>query len=168
MRIRAATVDDAAQIAGVHVAAWQAAYRGLIPDAIRDGLSIKDRAERWREILKPSAGITFIGGTGKVVTGFCNLIPSRDNEPGSKAVGEIAAIYVHPVHWRAGTGRKLCERALREAQKWQCKSVTLWTLSTNTPAIRFYEAMGFVPDGATKMEWLKDFKIHEIRLRIHV
>ena len=33
MRLRAASPGDAAAIAQVHVAAWHAAYRGLIPDS---------------------------------------------------------------------------------------------------------------------------------------
>jgi hypothetical protein len=36
--VRRATLDDAPAIARVHVAAWQRAYRGQMPDAVLDGL----------------------------------------------------------------------------------------------------------------------------------
>jgi hypothetical protein len=43
LSVRAATPDDAAAVAGVHVRSWQAAYRGLIADAYLDGLNPDDR-----------------------------------------------------------------------------------------------------------------------------
>ena len=50
--VRAATPADAAAIAGVHVRSWQAAYRGIVPDEVLDGLSLPDREQRWRSILR--------------------------------------------------------------------------------------------------------------------
>jgi hypothetical protein len=38
MDIRAARMEDVPQIAAVHVRSWQAAYRGLLPQAYLDGL----------------------------------------------------------------------------------------------------------------------------------
>jgi hypothetical protein len=38
--VREASVNDAAAIADLHVRAWQMAYRGIVPDAILDGMSI--------------------------------------------------------------------------------------------------------------------------------
>ena len=45
--LRDATPDDAHAIATVHVASWQVAYRGFMPDAVLDGLSVDDRARKW-------------------------------------------------------------------------------------------------------------------------
>jgi hypothetical protein len=39
--VRPATPDDADAIASVHVRSWQAAYRGIVPDAMLDALSIQ-------------------------------------------------------------------------------------------------------------------------------
>jgi hypothetical protein len=39
MRIRLARPEDAGPIAEVHVAAWQAAYGGLMPDSYLDQLT---------------------------------------------------------------------------------------------------------------------------------
>ena len=49
--IRPATVDDAAAVAHVHVSSWRSTYRGLMPDAVLDSLSVERRAEFWREVI---------------------------------------------------------------------------------------------------------------------
>ena len=168
MRIRVATAADAAEIARVQVAAWQVAYRGLIPDAILDTLDPQQRASRWQEILTQPGGITFVVEAESRIVGFSNLVPSRDSQADPKAIAEIAAIYVHPGHWREGIGRELCHRSLQEASKRGLSSVTLWVLNTNLSAIKFYEALGFVSDGETKTEKLNDFELHEVRFRCHL
>ena len=49
MQIRRPTVDDAPDIASIHVSAWQAAYRGIVPDAFLDALSVDQREARWSD-----------------------------------------------------------------------------------------------------------------------
>ena len=49
--IRPATPEDALAIAAVHVDAWKAAYRGIVPDEFLDSLSIEQRSDAWRQIL---------------------------------------------------------------------------------------------------------------------
>jgi len=43
MKIHLATPDDALPLARLHVAAWRAAYRGLVPDEFLDGLDVDAR-----------------------------------------------------------------------------------------------------------------------------
>lgn len=45
--VRHATANDAAAIAQVHVASWQAAYRGLLPEALLVSLSVERRQRHW-------------------------------------------------------------------------------------------------------------------------
>lgn len=168
MQIRVATGADAAEIARVHVISWQAAYRGLMPDAILDSLNVSHRTLCWQEILaQPHIGV-FVAEENSRIVCFCDLIPSRDRDSDSKSVAEIAAIYIHPEYWRKGIGRVLCDSAIREAQKLRFAFMTLWVLKTNSAAIQFYQNMGFAPDGATKTEMLKDFALHEVRFRLHL
>ena len=47
MNFRPAVTDDAMAVAHVHVRAWQAAYRGLMPDDHLAGLRPEDRALRY-------------------------------------------------------------------------------------------------------------------------
>jgi GNAT superfamily N-acetyltransferase len=50
--IRRATPGDVIAVATVHVRSWQAAYRGLMPDEVLDGLSVERRAGMWRSVLQ--------------------------------------------------------------------------------------------------------------------
>jgi len=45
--VRHATVDDAPALGRVHVRAWQAAYRGQMPDDYLEGLRAEERAAGW-------------------------------------------------------------------------------------------------------------------------
>jgi hypothetical protein len=48
--VRPATPPDAPAIGRLHVRAWQAAYRGHMPDAYLDGLRPTERADYWRGV----------------------------------------------------------------------------------------------------------------------
>jgi ribosomal protein S18 acetylase RimI-like enzyme len=167
MLIRTATAADARKIACVHVETWRAAYRGQIPDAVLDRLDVQRRAAFWQERLMAAREDVFVTEDGGSITGFCDLIPSRDKDADSRTAAEIAAIYILPQHWRKGAGRALCDSALAEARKRGCKIVTLWVLASNNRARGFYEAMGFRLDGATKIEKTADgHDLHEVRFRM--
>ena len=49
--VRPATVADAPAMGRLHVRAWQAAYRGEMPDDYLDGLRAEDRAAGWERAL---------------------------------------------------------------------------------------------------------------------
>jgi ribosomal protein S18 acetylase RimI-like enzyme len=168
MKVRVATGADAEDIARVHVASWQVAYRGLMPDSILDALDARHRIARWREILARPQAAVFVAEEDSHIVGFCDLLPSRDLESDPKSVGEIAAIYIYPGYYRKGIGRDLLASALREARNRGFTSVTLWVLKTNSAAIQFYKSIGFAPDGATKTEMLRDFALDEIRFRLRL
>ena len=69
MDIRAARMQDAPEIAVVHVRSWQAAYRGLLPQAYLDGLDPAQRIGRWERSL--SAAGWSDGGTLVADAGAC-------------------------------------------------------------------------------------------------
>jgi len=163
--IRPAIPGDAPAIARVHVETWQTAYRGQVPEAYLASLDIGRRTAIWTEIFRENKSITFVAEIENKVIGFCSLMPSRDEDANKKAIGEIAALYVSPRHWRRGAGRRLGERALAEARNHGWAIVTLWVLQTNTPAQVFYEQLGFVLDGVKKMLELDGHDLPEVRYR---
>lgn len=148
-QIRRAIPDDAAAIAGVHVRAWQAAYRGLMPDAVLDGLSVARRERTWRQLLTcHELTAVHLADDGTTVVGFCAVAaPSRDDDA-DDVVAQVSAIYIEPRAWRTGVGRALLERALTDLRAGGWHSVTLWVLAANRPARDFYARFGFAPDGA--------------------
>ena len=151
--VRRAVTDDAAAIADIHVRSWQAAYRGLMPDELLDGLSVADREEMWREEAQArgESGVLFVAEHEGAIAGFCALAePSRDEDAGPE-VAEVGAIYIDPDVWRVGVGRALMETALTHLQAGGWREATLWVLAGNEPALNFYARFGFAPDGFEKL-----------------
>ena len=138
MTIRAAVVDDADALAAVHVAAWRSAYRGLVPDAKLDALSVDARAERWRAWLHEAETRTLVaehaGGIGAFVT-F------------SHETGEIGALYVAPGRVRRGLGSALLDAAHAALRAAGHERAQLWVFEANAPARAFYAKHGYGPDG---------------------
>jgi ribosomal protein S18 acetylase RimI-like enzyme len=144
--IRRATVDDAAAIARVHIESWRAAYRGIVPQAHLDGMSLADRTERWEvQLAGDPAVATFVADEGAAgVVGFANGGPCRSD--GLDSDGELYAIYLLPARWRSGLGRLLMRAVVDELRARGMASLSVWVLRDNI-ACRFYEALGGVRAG---------------------
>jgi GNAT superfamily N-acetyltransferase len=136
--IREAGPADARAIAEVHVRAWRAGYRGLLPDSLLDALSVEDRARAWSARIGAGEGLTLVAAPEGVVAGFVTLVDR-----------EIAALYVHPDRWRQGLGAALLREALTELGEGEA---VVWVLAGNSGALRFYERSGFVADGAERRD----------------
>lgn len=133
--------------------AWQAAYRGIVPDAILDGMSIDSRRELWiRAIGRASsersedARIWVVEEDG-VVRGFAASRPSRD-EDAAPGTGEVNSIYLAPEAWGRGLGQALLERSTEDLRARGFAPLILWVIEANTRGRRFYELAGWRADGA--------------------
>jgi GNAT superfamily N-acetyltransferase len=148
VRIRPATPDDARRIAEVHVASWQAAYRGLLPDAYIRGLSVEEReSRRLAELAEPEPGSgTLVAEEEGRIVGFASFSASRD-EDAPDGTGEIPAIYLDPDAVGAGVGRQLFAAATEALRGAGYVRATLWVLEANARARRFYEKAGWAWDG---------------------
>lgn len=98
------------------------------------------------------------------MVGFVSFGPSED-EPVDPEVGQVYAIYVDSGHWDRGYGRALFAAAVSGLTDAGFDAATLWVLDSNTRARRFYEAAGWVADGATKTEQRGDVALREVRYR---
>lgn len=167
VRVRIASAEDARAIAAVHVRAWRAAYRGLVPEEILAGLSVERREETWRNLLeqpKQSSYTLVAIGAQEEIEGFCTVAaPSRDDDAGERTA-EIAATYVDPARWRSGVGSALLSAALGRLRESGWRAVTLWVLAANDRARPFYSRFGFRPNGAERRQELSG-GVPEIRLR---
>jgi len=145
--IRDARPQDAAQIAGVHVRAWQSAYRGLIADEILDAQRVADRERLWSDVLgRPvvrGLPLTRVAIGGLTLLGFCSAIAHDDD-----ADATIGALYLEPAHLRGGIGSALLAAVLQTLAAEGRTDVVLWVLEGNLGAIAFYERFGFAADGS--------------------
>jgi GNAT superfamily N-acetyltransferase len=160
--IRKASERDAARIAEIHVRSWQAAYRGLIPDAYLDSLDPVHRALAWKGIIGAPEELVLVALRGSRIVGFCSLLPSRD-PAAPREIAEISSLYVEPREWRKGVGASLVGAALDHAAKHGFVAVTLWVLTSNARALRFYGKLGFDPDGTIQDNQRLGFPIQEAR-----
>lgn len=166
MTPRVAVSSDALGIARVQVAAWQAAYRGLMEQPLLDSLDPAAKVHSWETFLAAPEHQSFVVETGSQITGYANVCASRD-EPNS-STGEVASIYVLPGYWRKGLGSALLRTAERALVAQGHHSVTLWVLAANNPARQFYERSGYAPDGASKLHPKSGLREVRYRRSTHV
>jgi ribosomal protein S18 acetylase RimI-like enzyme len=150
MEIRPATPDDAVALAGLHVASWRSAYRGLVPDSHLDSLDPDRRAARFHDSLAGRSEETYVAEQDGAPLGFLTLGACRDEDLDPEATGEIWGIYLAPEHWRRGIGRLLCRYGERILSSRGHRIATLWVFAGNDQARGFYEAMGYRADGARR------------------
>lgn len=150
MSIRRATPDDADAIARVHVDSWRSAYRGLVPDSHLERLNYEIRAKGFRESIASGAEETYLVEQAGDLIGFLTLGGCRDADLDAALTGEIWGIYLAPQYWRRGVGRQLCHEAEKMLISRNYRQAVLWVFEGNASARRFYEAMGFEVDGASK------------------
>jgi len=168
--VREARIGDAAGIAQVHVAAWRAAYAGLLPAAYLAGLSVDARAQRWAAALNephPHVLATVVAVRNEDIAGFAIVGRSRDDDV-EEGVGELWAIYADPRHWGTGVGHALHDQAMHVLRAAGLTCATLWVLQGNDRATAFYRRHGWVADGGTKTDWRDDVRLDEERYRVRI
>ena len=161
-------MQDVPEIAGVHVRSWQAAYQGLLPQAYLDGLDPAQRIGQWEQSLSAadwSDRGTLVADVGGPLSGFVSYGPARDDDADSQRAAEIYAIYLMPAAWDQGIGRQLMAAALACLGEAGFDQVILWVLDSNARARRFYEAGGWLTDGAAKRDDSFGVPMTEVRYR---
>jgi GNAT superfamily N-acetyltransferase len=162
-------------IAAVHVRSWQAAYRGLLPQAYLDGMDPHEHEGRWRDILDatswPTTGVlvavpdSSAGSGSEAVVGFAFFGPSRDGDSDTATVAELYTLYLDPDVWRRRMGTLLLQAVHDQVRRAGFTTATAWVLDTNTAARSFYEHHAWHFDGATTPHDWGDFVVTDVRYR---
>ena len=166
MRIRLATESDIAALARVHVASWQAVYRGIMPDSVLDGLTQTQFEASWRERMTITSRTNLVCERGHTVVGFAAFGSTRDRDQDPAITAELYAIYVESAYWSQGCGHALWQRVQEALMASTYELATLWVLAANVRARRFYEREGFtLEEGMSKVEERAGVKLPEVRYR---
>jgi GNAT superfamily N-acetyltransferase len=164
LTLRDATAADRIAVARVHVRSWQAAYRGLLPDELLDGMRPEHRAARYKfGGTGPGVPTTIVAVAEGSIQGFATLGTARDDD--LDGAGELYAIYLDPTAWSRGWGRTLVAAARDRLSELGYTSAALWVLSGNERAKRFYETDGWSADGLERPIELGGFVADEMRYR---
>lgn len=162
MNLRPAVPDDALAVGGVHVRAWQAAYRGLMPDEYLNGLRPEERAQRYDfASLDPSKPRTLVALEADTVLGFATIAPARDEDVAGQ--GELCALYVEPDCWGRGVGRALASAARSDLARLGFAKAVLWVIAGNARAQRFYRADGWTPDALQREQQVWRVSVTTVR-----
>jgi GNAT superfamily N-acetyltransferase len=161
--VRPALPGDASAIARIHVRSWRAAYAGIVPQPILDGLSAQRRAEFWLDAIANTTNDPkwVVERDGRIL-GFAATGPARDDDLPPQS-GEVHAIYVDPDAWSTGLGRALFATAVEDLAGRGFGGLVLWVLTDNARGRRFYEAAGWRPDGTRRVLDFGGTPIEEMR-----
>ena len=154
--IRPGTPEDAEAVARVHIATWQVAYAGILPEEGLEQLS-GERSARRVELHRQSPPI--VAAANDEIVGFASVGPANDDD----ADGELYAIYVHPDFWDRGFGRELIDAAENRLRELGHSHAVLWVLEDTPRARRFYELAGWAFDGTRRPIEVFGVELPEIR-----
>jgi GNAT superfamily N-acetyltransferase len=164
VEIREATYSDAETIASVHVLSWQAAYRGILPEAFLQGLSVEARSRMWQKSLQTGKPRVLLAYSDEAIAGWIAFGACRDADK-DETWAEVEALYVLPEFWSKGIGERLSNSARELLRSAGFSFVALWVLSENHRARRFYHRIGFDHDQSSKRISIGDVSLTEIRYR---
>ena len=165
--IRPATAADTDRLGAIHVLAWQAAYRGVMPDAYLDALEPAQRAAMWRQFVdRPPAGrhldVVTTGPPDDDLAGFACYGPAGDTAPDT---GELYAVNLDPARWGRGLGTALVGHVADRLRDDGFTDAVLWVVPANTRARAVYERLGWCADGGAQTDSVLDATVEEIRYR---
>ena len=143
VRVREATRADAAAIARLHLDNWRAAYRGIVPDDLLDGITEESRRRHWDGVLAEPGGAEFVyvaEDAGGQLIGIASGGPELGGDPHYR--GELYVLHVRPEAQGQGVGRALMRAVAARLAADGITSLLVWMLRENHPARRFYAALG--------------------------
>lgn len=169
VRVRRATPEDAPIIAAIEVVSWRAAYRGLMPAAFLDGLSVSDKAATWESDIAQHGPAgrkrVLVAEENSRVVGF-SLAGIPTTAPAG--VGLLYYLYIAPQAWRHGAGKSLMDKVMDDFAQQKVSLAHLWVLRRNVNARGFYEATGWQLDDESQVDNYGGVALEAVRYSIGV
>ncbi|MBV9347320.1 MAG: GNAT family N-acetyltransferase [Pseudolabrys sp.] len=139
IEIRRAKIADAEAVAATHDEAWRAAYQGIIPGNELDKLISRRGPSWWDSAIRKGSRITLMQ-FGEQIAGYANY--GRNRARSLFYDGEVYELYLRPEFQGLGFGRRLFNAARKDLGQSGMRSLVVWALSDNEPAVEFYRSLG--------------------------
>jgi ribosomal protein S18 acetylase RimI-like enzyme len=139
IEIRRAKSVDATAVATVHDESWRAAYQGIIPGTELDKLINRRGPDWWDSAIRKGSRIALLQ-FGDQIAGYSNY--GRNRARSLSYDGEVYELYLRPEFQGLGFGRRLFTAARKDLTQSGLKTMVVWALSDNEPAVEFYRALG--------------------------
>ncbi len=159
MKIRDFTERDVPGMATAKLAAWRRFYRGIVPDAMLDSMTVDQVQSIMLSELTPAAKALVLE-SDQAVAGYVMYGASRPPSAIDNSVAEVMQIYLQPSVVRMGLGRLLIQEALDRLFRDGFRAVTVWCFEKNAGGCRFFEAVGFTQDAASRVVTLGGTQIN--------
>ncbi len=149
----------------IHVAAWRAAYAGVMADVYLEGLDATTVGLRWESSLRESTGgsAVLVALRNDEVRAMCAVGPFRGRSEPDAPTGELWMLNADPSAFGTGAAVALHAEALRTLAQQGHPSAALWVVDENPRARRFYEREGWAADGVERVDEVGGSPIHELR-----
>lgn len=145
VQIRRADERDACTLAELHLRTALYAYAHIFPaDAPRPELA--RLVDDWQSRIRPgnsAQAVCFVAEAEYDAVG----VVAAGLDPHRTTCGQISRLYVDPGRWGQGIGRMLHDRAVDHLRDRGFASASLWVLEGNLRARRWYERLGWQPNG---------------------
>lgn len=115
--------------------------------------SAADERRYLRAVRRHADAVVFVAVDDDRIVGRLSL--ARDPHPASAHVADLGLL-VAASHRRRGIGRHLLDTAVEWAQAAGVRKLELHVFPWNGPAIRLYEAFGFVREGLRRGHYRRD------------
>lgn len=144
--IRKVMHGDEKTLAYIQTESWKAAFKDLISeDVLVRSTDLNKATAMYQKLLELGKGNGYI----LEIDGKPHCIAwwdaARDED--MKGAAELICIHSLKENWGKGYGHLMMERILEDVQKAGYPQIMLWVFDTNTRAIGFYKAHGFVATG---------------------
>jgi ribosomal protein S18 acetylase RimI-like enzyme len=140
--IRAPKIDEAEEIADLHLLTWKETYGTVFPPSAWGEEARNQRLGMWDAICsrpRPADRFAVAERDGRLI-GFAGSGVSTDDSPVRER--HLFFIYLLVSEQGSGAGQALLDAVLSDGP------ASLWVLEDNPRARAFYERNGFVLDGA--------------------
>ena len=145
LQIRKATLNDAEQIAKVHVASWKMTYKGFLSESFLENVTPESRYILWRKNIHDSNKIILVLEKNAEIIGFVagDRVKSGEYE---QYDGDLTALYFKKEEQGKGYGKRLLHELLTEFTKRGYRNCIVKVLKESNYKI-FYEKLGAVHIG---------------------